>query len=365
MSTIFHLDDARSWRGGEQQVLYLHEALLAGNWDSRVICAAGGELESRLQGLRLPHYALRIGGGHDLAAAWKIGGLLRAEAGLLHTHTSHAHDLALWASRLRGRFSMVVSRRVDFPVAQNFLSRRKYLNGRVDRYLAISSGVERALLQGGVPAAKIARASSGIRMDRFEEVHPRSDLRTELGVPDGAILFGNVAALAPHKDQATLLRAFELYLRDNGAGHLVIFGEGELRAELEKLRASLGIEERVHMPGFFTDILPRIRALDVFVLSSSLEGLGTSILDAMALERCVIATDTGGIPDAVQHERNGLLVPPNNAEALAAAMTRIETDGPLRRELGRNAVESVQRFDIQNTVEATERVYREVLGMGV
>jgi glycosyltransferase involved in cell wall biosynthesis len=335
---------------------------LAAGIDSRVICQLGGELAARLARARLPHYALRMHGGHDLWTARRIGRLAHREGALLHAHSSHAHDLALWASRLSGRPPLVVSRRVDFRVDGSWLRRRKYRSRRVDRYLAISSAVELELLRAGVPPARIRRVPSGIDFSRFEGLIPDGRLRESLGLAAHALLFCNVAALAPHKDQATLLRAFAAYRQRGGDGHLLILGEGELRAPLERLRAELKLGACVHMPGFAAEVLPKLAGCDVFVLSSRTEGLGTSVLDAMALGRCVLATRAGGIPDAVEDGHSGLLVPPEDPAALAEAMLRLAHDEALRHRLADRARESVRRFDVRETVRSTHAVYAELWG---
>ncbi len=358
---IYHLDDAATWRGGQQQVLYLHQGLLAHGHDSRVLCRRGGALHRRLNESRLPHYALDLAGAHDLFAARRIGRLVGASAGILHAHSSHAHDLGLWASRLGGLRRLVVSRRVDFAVGTHFLSRRKYRSARVRRYLAISSAVERALLDAGVEARRIVRVPSGIDLSRFEDVEADSAWRQEFGLRPGELLFGSVAALAPHKDQRTLLRAFARFLREGGEAHLVILGEGGERAALETLVAELGVQDRVHLPGFTEDVLSRLAAFDVFVLSSNEEGLGTSLLDAMALGKPIVATAAGGIVDAVTDGDNGLLVAPAAVGEFAAALARVQSDASLRRRLGQRGRERVLEFDVRRTVERTERVYADLI----
>ena len=360
MPCILHLDDARSWRGGQQQVLYLHEGLLAAGLDSRIVCQAGGALETRLREAHLPHYSLRMRGGHDLVAARRIGRLCRQESAVLHAHTSHAHDLALWASRLGGRMPLVVSRRVDFRVDGSWLRRRKYRSRRVDRYLAISSAVERELLRGGVAPERIRRVPSGIDFSRLHGLVPEGRFRESLGIAAHELLFCNVAALAPHKDQAMLLAAFAAYRRDGGEGHLVLLGEGELRTALLRQRDELSLSHCVHLPGFVREVLPKLAACDVFVLSSRTEGLGTSMLDAMALGRCVVATRAGGIPDAIRDGETGLLVEPGSATELAKALARVARDADLRLRLGDRAREAVREFDITETVRRTHAVYTEL-----
>ncbi len=357
---IFHLDDATTWRGGEQQVLYLHQGLLAHGHDSRVICPTGSAFHERLQQEQLPHYAFGINGGHDLGAAWRIRRLLHGPRSLLHAHTSRAHDLGLWASRFGARARLVVSRRVDFPVGRGWARRWKYRNRRVDRYLAISSAVETELLRGGVEAPRIRLVPNGVDLSRFEGVEPDLGWRAGLGLSPGQLLFCNVAALAPHKDQTTLLRAFRRFLDSGGSGKLVILGEGDLRPRLETLRSQLGLGADVLMPGFETAVLPRLMATDIFVMSSKTEGLGTSILDAMALARPVIASRTGGIVDAVEHDRTGILVPPEDPDALAEAFLHLQGSASARQRMGLAGQRKVEEFDVRRTVDLTLEAYAEL-----
>lgn len=358
---VLHLDDASSWRGGQQQVLYLHQGLLAHGVDSRVCCRRGGALHERLRTDRLPHYAVAHMGAHDLVGALKIGRLARAENAIVHAHSSHAHDLALWAHRLAGPFPLVVSRRVDFPVGTNLFGRHKYQSQRVSAYLAISSAVDNELREGGVKAARIHRVPSGVDFQRFETVEADWEWRRRFDLEPGELLFGSVAALAPHKDQDTLLRSFAAFLESGGRGRLVILGEGALRPRLEALREELGLNSRVHLPGFVDPVLPRMKSFDIFVLSSYLEGLGTAILDAMALGLPVVATRTGGIVDAVEDDRTGLLVEPRDPEGLARALRRLQSDAGQRQRMGQLALTRVREFDVRLTVEKTMAVYRQLL----
>jgi glycosyltransferase involved in cell wall biosynthesis len=253
---------------------------------------------------------------------------------------------------------------VDFPIDTHRAKRRKYLDRRVDRYLAISSGVERCLLNGGVKPERIRRVPSGIDLSRFERVSADTEWRKSLELPEGRVLMGSVAALAPHKDQPTLLQAFARMLRMGIDAHLVILGEGGQRRRLESLCLELGVGDRVIMPGFTREVLPRMLCFDLFVLSSHLEGLGTAILDAMALGLSVVATRTGGIPDAVIEGETGRLVPPRDVEGMAHAMAAMARDPELRRRMGDAGRERVRaHFDVRRTVELTMEAYAE-LGPG-
>ena len=169
---------------------------------------------------------------------------------------------------------------------------------------------------------------------------------------------GNVAALAPHKAQDDLLRAAALVLARRDDVRFFVVGEGALRAELEALARELGIAARVVFTGFRSDALDLLRAFDVFVMSSYLEGLGTSIMDAQALGVPVVATRTGGIPELVEDGVTGLLTPPRNPAALADAMLRFLGDEALRHACAQTARVRSSRYDYRTMVYKTLDAYR-------
>jgi len=204
--------------------------------------------------------------------------------------------------------------------------------------------------------------NSAIDPDRFA-VEPMP--REALGIPDGSPLLGNVAALVGHKDHATLLEAMPLVLRELPGVRLVIAGEGELRPVLEARIEALRLGDSVRLLGYRNDVPRLLRALDAFVLSSCEEGLGTSVLDAMACGVPVVATAAGGIPEMVRDGETGLLAPPRDPAALARAIVRILREQVLAQALSRNAAALVrERFTVDRMVEGNLAVYRRVLGEG-
>jgi len=234
---------------------------------------------------------------------------------VIHVHESHGVlGVLLSARRLKTRPRLVASRRVDFSIG--LLARLKY--ERMDRILAVSQAVRDVLLKGGLPPEKIALVHEGVK-DRDPVPGGREVLRS-MGVPEGAPLVGNVAQLVDHKDHATLLRAAALVLKDKPEVRFLICGDGPLKEELTTLAATLGVAERVLFVGFRSDLDALFPCFDVFCLSSHLEGLGTSVLDAMCFSRPVVATRAGGIPDAVVDGETGRLVAPRDHEALARAL---------------------------------------------
>src|SRR6185295_14991788 len=145
---------------------------------------------------------------------------------------------------------------------------------------------------------------------------------------------GNVAALTGHKDHATLIEAAALLRERLPRVVFVIAGDGELRLPLEAQVHALGLSQSVIFAGFRKDLDRLLPAFTVFCLSSHMEGLGTSLLDAMAFARPVVATAAGGIPEAVEDGLTGRVVPVKAPEALAAALVEVLSDPRRQRAMG-------------------------------
>ena len=360
-----HIDTAHTWRGGQNQVLLTVNGLRAIGQRAALVAHADGELLRRAsEGLELIPLAPR--NEVDLRAAWQLSRVLkRLDPDVVHAHDPHGVAMAALAISMgTGRRPrtpvLVAARRVDFHLKGNSFSRWKYR--QVDCFVAASEAIRHMLLHDGVPAGRVVTVHEGVDVLRIETV-PAVDVREALWLPHGAPLVGNIAALVPHKGQRHLIDAARLVHREIPDARFVIFGEGDLRQSLEHQVHDLGLDKHVFLPGFRPDVLGCLKSLDVFVMSSVTEGLGTSLLDAMACSRATVATRTGGIPEIVEHGTTGLLVPPRDHHAMANAIATLLKDEPLRRRLGAAGFARVtERFTVERMVEETAAVYRRLVG---
>ncbi|MCK6479307.1 MAG: glycosyltransferase [Planctomycetes bacterium] len=365
---ILHLNTERTWRGGEQQNLWLAAGLRDLGEESEVAAQPGSPLARRARALGLPVHEVAMRGEWDLGAVAALRRILRdRRPDILHMHTSHAHTLGCLAARgprrATGRPLLAVSRRVDFSIYRNFL-RLSWFKYRFlgDRYVAISRAVRDVLVRDGIPADRIEVVWSGVDADRMERA-ARRDLRGDLGLPPGTPLVGDVAAFGWHKAQEVLVEAWPLLLREVPDAHLALIGDGECRPAVEDLARRLGLlGTRVHFLGFRDDVPEVMGSLDLFAMPSVLEGLCTSALDAQAAGVPVVASAVGGLVEAVADGETGLLVPPRDPPALAAAMARILRDRDLGRrfsEAGRVRVR--ERFSVKAMVGGSRAVYGRML----
>lgn len=346
---IVHVASGREWRGGQRQVLLLARELGRLGVDQVVITGGSTELARRLRaaGVRVRPVAWRA--GLDPRVILPILKELRNRFAVLHAHDAHALTLAGFCARLTG-VPLVVTRRVDFH-----LRARGYW-GRADRIIAISNAVADVLANDGIARERITVVHSGIALEATRATS-RLGIRSRLGLSAAVRIAANVAALVPHKDQATLVHTAKRLEQRFPDLHWIIAGQGELREALQARVHELGLGRRVHLVGHIDEPARLIADSDLFVMSSLQEGLGTSVLEAMALGIPIASTTAGGLPELLGNGA-GLLVPPQDPGALADAVTRILEDVELCRQLvGRGTVE-VLRFTDRQMAEEVGSVYR-------
>ena len=364
-----HIDTARSWRGGQNQVLLTVNGLRAIGHRTALVAHPDGELRKRVsEGLELIPIAPRS--EVDLTAGWRLARVIRRLGpDVIQAHDPHAVAMAGMAlslgaaSRSReGRRSpaLIATRRVDFHLKPNALSRWKYR--QVDCFIAASEAIRQMLIGDGIEPARVVTVHEGIDVDRIDAT-PAVNVHEALWLPHHAPLVGNVAALVPHKGQRYFIEAAHLVVQKMPDVRFVIFGEGELREHLEHLVREHHLEKHVLLPGFRTDIIGCIKGLDLFVMSSVTEGLGTSSLDAMACRKAIVGTSAGGIPEVVAHGRTGLIVPPRDPHSLADAILQLVRDERLRQHMADAGYARVrEQFTVERMVAETAAVYARLAG---
>ena len=356
-----HIDTARTWRGGQNQVLVTVLGMRAAGHRAMLVAHPDGELRARAaEGLELLPLAPRT--EMDLSAAWRLSRAIKQ----LRPDVVHAHDphgvamaaLALSMSTQPKRAPLVAARRVDFRLKGNALSRWKY--DQVDLFICSSEAIRKILLADGVAPERAVTVHEGIDLAHVAAAPP-VNLHEELWLPHGSPIVGNIAALVPHKGQKHLVEAAALVVRRVPDARFVIAGEGALRESLEHQIRHLGLDKHVILTGFRPDILSVLKAFDVFVMSSVTEGLGTSLLDAMACGKPIVATTAGGMPEVVQDGRTGILVPPRDHEAMAEAIVRLLEDATRRDRMGDAGLSLVSaKFSAERMVLDTIRAYEQL-----
>jgi glycosyltransferase involved in cell wall biosynthesis len=357
-----HLDTAVTWRGGQHQVLLTVLGMRERGHRAVLVAHPAGVLFRRAsEGDDLVPLSPRS--EVDLASAWRLSRIIGSfRPDVVHAHDPHGVAMASMALSFGSRTAgvrLVASRRVDFRLQRHSFSRWKYR--QVERFLAASAAIRDVLVSDGIPASRIAVVHDGIDVERVAKV-AAGDIHQTFWFPKGAPVVVNVGALVGHKGQKFLVDAMAQVRRQIPDAQLVIFGEGDLREPLTRQIRELGLEKHVVLAGFRDDVHALTRSAELFVMSSVTEGLGSAVLDAMALGLAVVGTRAGGIPEAVEDGVTGLLVPPGRADALAEAIVRMLRDPAARQRMGAAGQQRVEaEFGVGRLVEGTLAVYRQVL----
>jgi glycosyltransferase involved in cell wall biosynthesis len=359
--SVAHVTAERGFSGGEVQVFLLMEGLRKRGHRNLLLCPPGSRSEREAQSRGLEVAAVRARHHWSPRGVTSIARRLREAApDLVHLHSGRATwlgGIAAWWCGIPG----LTTRRMDRKLKSSWRTRFVY-GSAVCRAVAISEAVARRLAAAGVREEIIRIVPSAVEPDRIHPQKARHAVRRSLDAePDTACLLV-AAALVRRKGIDVLLDALARLAEDELFPTLWIAGEGPERATLERLARHRGIASQVRFLGQRDDVADLLAACDIFVLPSRHEGLGVAALEAMALARPVVASRVGGLGEAVLHQGTGLLVPPDDAPALQAALARLLREPALRERLGAAGPARVaQRYHAEAMVEAYERLYFEVL----
>ncbi len=353
-----HLNSERGYRGGEIQTLGLAKRLPGLGFGSLLLALEGGPLYSKAlaEGVRAEGWRPR--GELDLAAAFSLRRLIRREkVALVHAHTAHALTLALLA-RGRSKWPPIVAhRRVSFPLKGRF-SLAKY--GRADAIIAVASAIQGVLQDSGLDPAKLHVVHSGVDLERFKNLPPKTQARAALGIEPDRFVAGVVGALVPHKGHSAFLDAFNRFAILRPDALALFVGDGPLKAAIEKEAFARGL--RVHFTGQVDEPAAAYSAMDILVLpSSSGEGSPGVVKEAAAAMVPVVATAVSGTSEILRDGQEALLVRPKDVKAMASAMERLAMDASLRASLAERARLRVNDFSMDATAEATARIYRSLI----
>lgn len=359
---VLHISSPKTWRGGEQQLMYLVDELSKmGVWQV-VMCPFNSEVHKYCLKHHINHVTYYKRFSANPMVAFRVSHVCKREQiEMIHVHDSHAHNFAVLSSVLtNNELPIVVSRRVDFPVQGTAVSAFKYNHPRIKRIICVSHAIRDIMDEFIEEKSKLCVVHSGVNLEKFNRETGRK-LRDEFEISDDHLLIGNVAALAPHKDYPTFVRTAKRLIDAGLKVKFLAIGEGPSRKEAENAITEHQMEDHVILTGFRNDIIEVLPELDMFLITSKTEGLGTSILDALVAGVPVVATNAGGIGEIITHEKNGLLCPVGDDEALAAAVQRMSADKALQERFIQEGKAVAETFSKTETARKTKAIYEEVL----
>jgi glycosyltransferase involved in cell wall biosynthesis len=368
---LFIIDNLRPG-GAQKALLAMALAVRDAGMEPEVWCLGGtSEIEGRFAARGVTVTGARGSAWRTLATpVWMPWRVRRRRVAVVQTFLFYSDicgRLAGWVARWtqRGRRPVVVSS----ARATNLRNRwwqfmlQRTTAPLADAFTAVSARtLEFAAAREGVDRSRARVIANGIDLSGFAAMPERAAARVALGLPAEAVVFGTIGRLHEQKGHGHLLTAAVEVVAAHPKALFLIAGYGSLEGELKSRAQALGLAERVRFLGYRTDVPALLAAMDVFVLPSLWEGMSNAVLEAMAAGRPVIATAVDGNVDQVADGVTGLLVPPGDAKALAAAMDRLARDPDGAREMGRRGRERAEReFSLTRMTEAYVALYRSLM----
>lgn len=362
---IVHLDTGREMRGGQRQLLLLARKLRERGHGQLIVCPEECALELQLREdmfevLDLPRKRF-----------WPFGGMqglrrqIRAGAfQVLHAHDGRGQTVSALAS-LGLPVRRLATRRVTFMpqgLQRTLGVHRLQYGPTCDAIIAVSNFIRDLLVQSGLRASKIEVIPDGVEIPAaLPDAAFRDRARADWGLEPGAFVIGHAGAFTREKGQDILLEAFLQVLDTMPQARLLLAGEGPLRASGEVAELIHRAGGRARIIDSMEDLTPFFAAIDVYVMPSRAEGLGSSALLAMAHGLPVVASRVGGLSEVVADGETGWLVPPESPAALADRLVVAASSPEVLQRFGAAARERVAAFSDDTMVNRTETLYRRLL----
>lgn len=357
---VLHTESSTGWGGQENRTLNELIAMRERGHELAVVSRPGARIIERAKEAGFETFAVDMRGAADLPAIFRLRGVMKGfRADVVNSHSGRDTQLAGMAARsILGKRPLVVrTRHLALPITSKFS-----YSVLPDHVVTVSKYVEHYLVEAGIPAKQITTVSTGVDFARYDRSTIAGDLRKELGLSADVPLIGTVAILRAKKGHADILDAVPAVLQRFPDAHFVFAGDGAQTANLKARIEAEGLVGRVHLLGLRRDVTNVLASLDVFVLPTHQEALGTAFIEAGAMGLPTVATNVDGVPEVVQDGRTGLLVPVRDGKAIAEAVCRLLGDPIYRQSMGANAAEFVRRkFSREVMAQGMERLYSQLL----
>jgi glycosyltransferase involved in cell wall biosynthesis len=366
LSTIIQIDKQSHLTGQTMRTLLEAQELNKRGFRVILACQPNSFLERSGRERSLEILPLRM--NYFLPSLIKLSFFLRREkVDLINAHGYPDHFLCAVARKITGVRALVRTKHNHVPLKGGALSR--YLYGTLtSRIVAISEHIREVMIQSGLKPEQVTTIRTAINLSQFVPREKNQHLLKELNFPEQCAIIGIVARLTERKGFKNLFEAVKLLVDEGRSIRCLVVGGGASKEKITALKnyaESLSISPYILLTGRRGDIPDILSLLDVFILPSLAEGLGRSLLEAMAAGKPIVATTVGGIPEAIEHDKSGLLVPADDSRSLAHAIALL-LDNPLKaQELGRASRKRAELlFDETKMIDRICALYDELISNG-
>jgi glycosyltransferase involved in cell wall biosynthesis len=367
MPRILHVSESNEWSGGAAQLLALAQGVAARGWDVVIGCRPGSGLHEHARQRGLETFTVALSEDYDLVSAYRLARFARARGvDVIHAHHNRSHAVCLLAKALlavSGRApALVVSRRVSFAPGRNPFSRWKYRSRLIDRIVAVADAVKTVLVESGVPPERVTVIHSGTDAARFSPRRGDAALKRALGIPLDRPIVGKIANASPWKGQSIMLEAAKKLVDAGSPAHFVFAGRDTTADWMRESAAALGLQDRVTLLGFRTDVPDILCCLDVSVNAAVQgEGLSGALRESLTMGVPVVASDVAGNRELLTDGTGGWLFAKGDAAALAERLGWVLSHADEAKASVKAWQERAGGFTLEAMVESTDALYRELL----
>ncbi len=360
MLKILHTNAGDNWSGIENRILIIAKHLNSEDLKVSLAISPNNPLTAKAKQENIECFNLSIRNKIDFKAVLKLKNiLLEHKFDILHVHRSTDHWIGVQAVKLFNLPVKIIRTRHNYtPINPNIFNRLLY-NKFTDKIITVAEIIKKDITENAhINPSKVVAIHSSIMIERFNEGINAFQIRKELNISSDIPLVGMIGRIRDHKDYPNFLEACKLVKQTRPFVKFLIVGEGPLDNEIKNLAEELGIVQDIFFLGKREDVPEVLASLDVFVLSSSVEGSPAVIKEAMVMGKPVVATSVGGIPEIIEDGVNGILVYPHSPMKLADGIIRILMDKELSEKLGRNAKKTIlENFTPSVLAYKTKDVY--------
>lgn len=361
---ILHIGHSKGWRGGENQAFLLIKGLnISYSKDDHFIAYPNGsEIINRLNiDLEdvLEFSSEKIIGIRSLLGLIKFCKFHQID--ILHAHSAKAHSLVFLAKKILPKIKIIVHRRVDIPIKSAYFTRQKYLNRSVDAFIAVSDKTYNVLINYGIDSQRVHLVKDGIAEQQYtflDKKSAKNDLLKQYAMNVNLPLLGFVSAFDDKKNPLLFVKMFAELKQQGLEFNAVMAGVGKLAQKVQEQIDDLGLSENIQLLGFVENIKDVFQALDIFVLTSQSEGLGTVLLEAALADCAIVASDVGGVSEVVKNQKTGLLTDADSLQSFVEAIHFIVQNPNKIDKMRRVANKLVENdFSMQRVVNQTQDIY--------
>jgi len=368
--SILFVIDGLEFGGGERVFLQLASGLKE-RYKIFVATNTDGTFAHELKKLAIEHFSLKMTRQLDFKPIRQIRDIIRRnKIDLVHSQGVRADFFTRVAARIADSphilctVAMPVEGFDIGPFRKSIYRFLDHLSERyVERFIVVSDSLKKILIEKRrIPTERVVRIYNGIEVNQYHPDLKETDVRNQLAIANSKPLIGAIGRMVWQKGFEFLIRAIPDIIEVAPETRFLLVGQGPLRPDLERLARQLNISDKVIFAGFRSDIQHILSAINILVVPSILEGFPMITLEAMAMAKPIVATQIQGIAEQISDLREGILVPPKNSSALAAAALRLINDKKLASSLGMAARRKIECcFSIERMINETEQVYLSLL----